>query len=169
MENQIKFDEPKVKVLQNGNLELLADWVVQCGDWWFVVPRTFISDGNSVPWLFRWLVPKFGRNTIAGIVHDWLVKSGQVYEQSPDICGQCSPILTIKTITRRQADMVRLYFCNWCGVHWFQRLCSYLGLRIGGGWTWRKYRRVRRDHQIRDIERLRSWKKNIRFVERIPI
>lgn len=147
MENQIKFKEPHVKVHQNGNLELVADWYVHYGSWQFIVPKGFISDGNSVPVIFRWLVPQFGRNTLAGIIHDWLYKSALGYH-----CPQ--PDGLIRNVTRRQADIVRLDLCNWCGVHWLQRLASYIGLRIGGRFTWRKHRNVRLRHIAVDHKRL---------------
>ncbi|MFA5187026.1 MAG: DUF1353 domain-containing protein [Patescibacteria group bacterium] len=144
MENQIQFDEPTVSVLQNGNLRLVEDWPVRYGDMGFVVPAGFISDGNSVPVIFRGLVPQFGRNTLAGIIHDWLYKSGKVIVTPGNVV----------TISRRQADVIRLDVCNWCGVSVRQRLASYLGLRIGGGFAWRKSRRIRTDHRSRDFARL---------------
>lgn len=131
-EHQIKFRYPKVKVKQSGNMELLEDWAVQYNGWTIIVHAGFISDGNSVPCIFRGLVPKFGRNTIAGIVHDWLYYSGKVWDTRG---GGYS------AITRKEADIVRMNLCRECGVWWVERLASYIGLRIGGWVTWRRYRK----------------------------
>lgn len=136
MENQIKYVKPRVNVLDNGNLELVRDWTVRYNGWLFTVPKGFLSDGNSVPRLFQWLVPKFGRNTIAGIAHDWLYHKGKVYK----IVDDGLAVQEIR-ITQRQADIVRSDLCQWCGVWWIQRIASYIGLRIGGWYGWRQARR----------------------------
>jgi len=40
----------------------------------FVVPRGTLTDFASVPRVFVWLVPKFGRYTAAAVLHDHLVR-----------------------------------------------------------------------------------------------
>lgn len=136
MENQIRYRPPVTFQLDNGNIQLAQDWKVLYNGWVFTVPRGFVSDGNSVPKLLRWLVPQYGANTIAGIAHDWLYHTGTIIN-----LVRAEPI----KITQRQADIIRLDLCRWCQVHWFQRLCSYLGLRIGGWWRWNQARRKERE------------------------
>jgi hypothetical protein len=140
--HQIKFKRPEVKVYENGNLELLKDWKAEYNGWTFTAQKGFISDGNSVPWLFRGIVPKFGRNTIAGIVHDWLYKAGwvEVYGLVADPNLQSRKYM--HNITRRQADIARLDFCRWCGDWWVSAYVSYIGLRLGGWMAWKRYRRL---------------------------
>ena len=147
MENQIEFEEPQVKILQNGNLKLTADWHVRYGIWWFVVPAGFISDGNSVPPEFRFIVPQFGRSTLSGIIHDWLYRSGKVFVVNN---GQS----IVMDITRRQADIVRADIGSWCGVGRWERTAGFVGLRIGGRRTWNQYTAIRKKHHDIDIVRL---------------
>jgi hypothetical protein len=167
MENQITFTPPRVFIKENGYIQLTSDWTVNYGKYSFTVQKGFISDGNSVPsplpffigsnlfvlltilsfigsyWIlliiFAFLafllmiacfIPKFGRNTIAGIAHDWLYYTGKM-----ELEGK------LVAITQRQADVVRLDLCNYCGVIWVQRMVSYIGLRMGGWTSWRKARR----------------------------
>lgn len=127
---QIHYNEPTVLIHDNGNIEVFDDFTITYGQWKIELPTGFISDGNSVPWLFRWLVPKFGKNTIAGIVHDWLYYRG-------DILVDNLP----QKITRRQADIVRLDLCRKCSVPFVQRAASYIGLRLGGFFAWRSHRK----------------------------
>jgi hypothetical protein len=42
----------------------------------FVVPAGFPTDFASVPRVVVWLVPRFGRYTLAAILHDWLCRDG---------------------------------------------------------------------------------------------
>ncbi|OMQ14558.1 hypothetical protein A7K94_0215800, partial [Modestobacter sp. VKM Ac-2676] len=42
----------------------------------FVVPAGFGTDFASVPRVAVWLFPRFGRYTLAAVLHDWLVTEG---------------------------------------------------------------------------------------------
>ena len=42
----------------------------------FVVPAGFRTDFASVPRVVVWLFPRFGRYTMAAVLHDWLVTEG---------------------------------------------------------------------------------------------
>ncbi|MGY1855598.1 DUF1353 domain-containing protein [Modestobacter sp. SYSU DS0290] len=42
----------------------------------FVVPAGFRTDFASVPRAVVWLFPRFGRFTLAAVLHDWLVTEG---------------------------------------------------------------------------------------------
>ena len=131
---QIKYKQPKVILHDNGNVELAEGWIIEYGEYLIAVKCGFISDGNSVPWLFTRIVPKFGRNTLAGIVHDWLYKHDCIIMHSKEE----PPV----TITRKFADQVRLHFCVKCSVPWYQRTLSYIALRLFGGFAWRSHRRA---------------------------
>ena len=43
-----------------------------------LVPAGFISDGASVPWLFRLFVPPVGKAMPAAVVHDYLLNEGRL-------------------------------------------------------------------------------------------
>jgi len=127
---QIKYEQPKVIIHDNGNVELAEFWYITYGPMLIIIPRGFISDGNSVPWLFSRMVPKFGKNTLAGIVHDWLYKTGSPCDDPESI-----------DLTQKFADQVRLHICVKCSVPWYQRTLSYIALRLFGGFAWCKHRR----------------------------
>ena len=74
-------------------IRLIADFVVIVDSVPVVVPRGFVSDLASVPWLFRRAFPRFGPWNAAAIVHDWLYQAGRIGGRE---------------ITRRQADEVFL-------------------------------------------------------------
>ena len=42
------------------------------------VPKGFISDYASVPRMFQWIVPRFGKYNAAAVVHDWLFEHGKI-------------------------------------------------------------------------------------------
>lgn len=44
-------------------------------DTW-VVPQGFTTDGASVPRIVVWLIPTFGRYTMAAVLHDWFCVTG---------------------------------------------------------------------------------------------
>lgn len=52
--------------------ELLEDLVYEGHYERFVVPAGFTTDFASVPWVFTWLVPRYGVYTRAAVLHDYL-------------------------------------------------------------------------------------------------
>jgi hypothetical protein len=55
-----------------GDLRYQAEW--EC----FVVPAGFVTDFASVPRIFTWLIPRYGRYTKSAILHDFLVSLSRV-------------------------------------------------------------------------------------------
>jgi hypothetical protein len=108
-------------------IRLIADFVVIVDSVPVVVPRGFVSDLASVPWLFRRAFPRFGPWNAAAIVHDWLYQAGRIGGRE---------------ITRRQADEVFLAVmrANPKCPGWKAR-AMYVGVRLGAEWVWRGYRR----------------------------
>lgn len=135
MENQIKFRRPKVKVYANGNLEHLDDWPVEYNGYRITCRKGSISDGNSVPWLFRRIVPKFGKNTLSGLVHDRGYQDPEV-----EIIFD-GAVVGKKRLTRKEWDVIRKDIGEWCGVGWVESWAGYLGLRIGGWTAWKYHRK----------------------------
>ncbi|MCV0441463.1 MAG: DUF1353 domain-containing protein [Hydrogenophaga sp.] len=79
------------------------------------VPAGFVTDFASVPRLFRSLVPRAGRYSLATFVHDWL------YRAQPE------------GWTRKKADLAFLSAMRDLGVPWLKRRTIYHAVRIGGG------------------------------------
>lgn len=89
------------------------------------VPVGFVTDYSSIPWGARWVM-HWSKVDVAGVVHDWLY--AKAYNSK---------------LTRRQTDMIWQDIAR-SGEHKanrFQAAAGWLGLRIGGGCTWRCYRR----------------------------
>lgn len=68
------FKDSKVKLETHGDtsFRLLEDVVYEgkCGT--FTVPAGFVTDFASVPAQVSWLIPSYGKYTLAAIVHDYL-------------------------------------------------------------------------------------------------
>ena len=86
----------------------------------FIVPADFVTDFGSVPRYLRWLVPAYGRGKKAYVLHDYLYRSGEVPRDDAD------------GIMRRVMRELR----STKPVRWM----AWLGVRVGGGAAWKKYR-----------------------------
>ena len=95
----------------------------------FEVPADFNTDFASVPRVFAWFLPRYGRYTKAAILHDWLWEQAKVGEVSwRDADG----------LFRRAMRELRVPFLRrwimWTGVRW----ASLRHLADGGGKEWWK-------------------------------
>ena len=88
------------------------------GDVLVVVPPLFLSDGLSIPRLFRSIFSKSPSYIYAGIAHDYTYR-----------------ILPHK-MTRKQADKLFLKLMRGYGVGWSRRLI-YRAVRLGAKKNWR--------------------------------
>lgn len=84
-----------------------------------VIPPLFLTDGLSIPRLFRSIFSKSPSYIYAGIVHDWLYKSG------------------VQEVTRKQADKIFLYWMKAYGVGWLTRRTIYRAVRLGARRSWK--------------------------------
>lgn len=89
------------------------------GDVLVVVPPLFLSDGLSIPRLFRSIFSKSPSYIAAGIAHDW-----------------CYRILP-HSMTRKQADKLFLKLMRGYGVGFWTRRAIYRAVRIGARKSWR--------------------------------
>jgi hypothetical protein len=77
----------KVEELGHGRWSLLEALNYQGERDLFKVPAGFVTDFASVPGLFTWLVPRYGRFTKAAILHDFLcdeAKEGRFIRSQAD-------------------------------------------------------------------------------------
>jgi len=84
-----------------------------------LVPPLFLSDGLSIPRLFRSIFSKSPSYIYAGIAHDY-----------------CYRILP-KKMTRKQADKLFLKLMKGYGVGFFTRRAIYRAVRLGARKSWR--------------------------------
>ena len=80
----------------------------------FVVPAGFPTDFASVPRVAVWLIPRFGRYTLAAILHDWLctegIRSGAVSSRDADGI--------FRRVMRELGVPVVRRWLMWAGVRW---------------------------------------------------
>jgi hypothetical protein len=81
------------------------------------VPAGFVTDFASVPGLFTWLVPRYGRFTKAAILHDFL-------------CDEAKEGRFI----RSQADGIFRRVMRELGVGFIRRWVMWAAVRLGSGW-----------------------------------
>ena len=81
----------------------------------FVVPAGFRTDFASVPRLVTWLIPRFGADTLAAILHDWLCREG----------------IRSGAVTPRQADGIFRRVMRESGVPVLRRWLMWAGVRWG--------------------------------------
>lgn len=87
------------------------------------VPKGFVTDGASVPRVLWALYPPMdGDYDAAAVLHDFIYQTGH-------------------GLTRAEADSLLLDGMRATNTARRKRCCIYLGVRLGGWVTWRRYRR----------------------------
>ncbi|WP_322762283.1 DUF1353 domain-containing protein [Frankia sp. Cr2] len=61
-----------VEEIDEVSWRVLEAIVYQGNEQLFTVEKDFVTDFASVPQIFTWLIPRYGRYTKAAILHDWL-------------------------------------------------------------------------------------------------
>lgn len=87
------------------------------------IPCHFVTDGLSIPRLYRWRFSATGRGFRAAVCHDWLYRNANV--------------------PRSVCDRVFRDGLAFCGVSWYERNLMWLTLVIGGGVAYGKSLRQR--------------------------
>jgi hypothetical protein len=80
----------------------------------FVVPAGFRTDFASVPRVVVWLFPRFGRYTLAAVLHDWLTTEGL---RTGVVSSRDADGLFRRVMTEQQVPPVRRWLM-WAGVRW---------------------------------------------------
>lgn len=81
-----------------------------------VVPERFMTDFTSVPRPLWAVLPKWGRYGNAAVIHDFLY--------------------AVQDRARHEADRVFLEAMTVLKVRWLTRTVLYVGVRVGGWWSW---------------------------------
>ena len=102
------------KLLEDGTSdELTAPFVyVSLAGAWIEVPKGFVTDWASVPWICRVLFPVRGRYSKAAVVHDYLCSLAR------DRRGE------------QLADQIFLEIMEVLGVNWLQRRLMYRAVSL---------------------------------------
>jgi hypothetical protein len=107
---------PKLELQPDGKNWLVLEpieYVTDRGEW-IDIPAGFKTDLTSC-------YPE-GRWSKAAILHDWLYS-----------CGRFS---------KRRSDLIFYEAMKGLGVGWWRRSRMLIGLAVGGGKAWRKYRKM---------------------------
>ncbi len=74
------------------------------------IPVGTYTDFASIPWLFRWLISRFGRHSPAALLHDWLTKW--------------------KIVSRKEADILLREACQTLSVKRWKWRTMFVGVRL---------------------------------------
>ena len=110
------FDEEEQERLYYASVPLAFDID---GDVLIIVPKLFLSDGLSIPKIFRNIFSKNPSYIAAGIAHDY------TYRKLPN------------KMTRKQADVLFLKLMKGYGVGFWTRRAIYRAVRLGAKKNWR--------------------------------
>ena len=85
------------------------------------VPIGFITDLASIPWGFRWILPKSGDYNRSCVIHDWLYAN--------------------HLFSRYKCDNILLEAMQFEGVSYITRYTIYMAVRAGGWVPWANEKR----------------------------
>ncbi|MCZ2828644.1 DUF1353 domain-containing protein [Modestobacter sp. VKM Ac-2986] len=110
------FDSRTITVRRTGEetWEVLEPLVYRGRRDTFVVPAGFRTDFATVPRVVVWLIPRFGRYTLAAVLHDWLVTVGLL---SGAVSSRDADGLFRRVLAELDVPPVRRWLM-WCGVRW---------------------------------------------------
>ena len=106
--------------ISNGKAILLEEYVYDVNGYLIRVPKSFITDGASVPHSLQWLYNPFGKYINAAVVHDYLYS---VYNNTG--------------INRTLADRIFRHIMKETGVSANIRRKFYTAVRCFGETSWK--------------------------------
>lgn len=128
-----RFLDPLVTRKVKGGYALACDLrYLARGGTLYAIPRGFVSDGASVPRPLWWLYPPFGGDYDRAVfLHDYLY-------QYAELCKGKDA----EHIDRETCDALFLEAMEADKFRESGRWTVHKGVRLGGWWGWRKYRRA---------------------------
>ncbi len=111
------------------------------GNEFIAIGDGFITDFASIPRLIQllWKSPG-GPWDKPAVIHDCLYQTGMIR----NVDG------TTRRVTRDEADKIFLQAMEVTGTHKFTRRAIYRGVRVGGWYSWRKYRKAEHERRIKE-------------------
>jgi hypothetical protein len=101
------------------------------------IPIGFQTDFASVPWIFQWLIPKWGKYGNAAIVHDWLY-----WNQSSQYPREVSDGVFLEAMGIMRVDV-------------FRKHVIYIAVRLMGRLAWMRNKEDKEsgyDRVLRNLE-----------------
>ena len=106
--------------ISNGKAILLEEYVYDINGYLIRVPKSFITDGASVPHCLQWLYNPYGKYINAAVVHDYLYST---YNSTG--------------INRTLADKIFRYIMKETGIDSRTRRKFYMAVRAFGETSWK--------------------------------
>jgi hypothetical protein len=112
----VPFDSPTVTVRRVSDQiwEVVEPLVYRGRRDTYVVPAGFLTDFATVPRPVVWLIPRFGRYTLAAVLHDWLVTKGL---STGVVSARDADGLFRRVLRELDVPPVRRWLM-WAGVRW---------------------------------------------------
>ena len=107
--------------ISNGKAILLEEYVYEINGYLIRVPKSFITDGASIPKSLQWLYNPYGKYIKAAVIHDYLYS---VYNNTG--------------INRTLADKIFMHIMKETGVSANVRRKFYAAVRAFGETSWKK-------------------------------
>lgn len=111
----------KFEIVTESKYKLLEDFTFDNGERVFLIPAGFITDGFSIPLLFKPLQYSTGKGVEIAVVHDY-----------------CYSIQRPHDITRKNADTIFYKGLICLGMHPLKAKFMYLAVRLFGKKKWRE-------------------------------
>jgi hypothetical protein len=106
---------------------LLKPFTVCADGMVITVPKGFVSDGASIPLVYRGELPAWGAgHSEAAIVHDYLYSD------------KSEGVENLKSIDRGKADKIFYAIMKHRRCHWWKARMMYTAVRLFGFTRWRK-------------------------------
>ena len=96
----------------------------------FIIQRGVTSDLASVPFFFRWLIPKHGPHTRAAIIHDALYRDPST--RKVHVRGE----INMEKLNREDADILLREVAVMEGMSRWKSFLMFWAVRFGGRSAW---------------------------------
>jgi len=121
-------------------------WKAEDSDREVTIPPNFVTDFASVPFLFRGMVPRWGKHGRAAIIHDYLyweqnLKIKEADNVLTEILKECKK--------RKEADIILEEVMTEYNVSFINRKIIYFAVRRFGCWAWYSNKRAKRSGKVR--------------------
>ena len=125
------------------------DWFYKLDESRYLIPVGFVFDGASVPRVFRSCRGPTGVLLLAALIHDWGYHHASLARCLEDGAGQTSSCQypAYQPVPMKRCEIDRIFRDVSPGQR-CMRWLSYIMVRVGGGWAWRRHRKRMLSHKI---------------------
>ena len=125
LNKKIKFNNNKLlkfELLSDGRTaRIIEEYIIELNNDKIIIPVGFETDFASVPRIFWFFIPPWGRYSVPAVIHDFLYKTGEV--------------------SRKKADKIFKKLMEELNINPFKINIIYSAVRIWGWIEWDKERK----------------------------